>query len=201
MSRPDVLRGRAPLVLPALDPATTLVVRADVAAYPPWAGPGREACPPLELRRPGAQVPAPDEPDAALLGIALELGVTDVVVCGHTGCPTVRDALREGRTPWPALEHALCLLRRFYERRGLDERGRLEVLVQENVLVQLEALRDHPALRLAVTLGRVRLHGWVHEPGVGLWAYHPGQEQFVRLEAPWRAPPERARRTARWLRS
>jgi carbonic anhydrase len=56
----------------------------------------------------------------------------------------------------------------------------LNVAVQENVLVQLEHLRSHPALVAAIARGELNLHGWVYKIETGdIFAYDAAGEQFL----------------------
>ena len=56
----------------------------------------------------------------------------------------------------------------------------LNITIQENVLMQLENLRTHPAV--AVANGKLKLHGWVYKFETGqVFAYSPQEGQFVPL--------------------
>lgn len=181
-----------------LDPATTLVIASADATYPAWpelsAGPS-----PGLLLYPGLQLPSPGEPEARLLELYLELGVSDIVVYGSVECAALKRALRDGASRWETLRRTLNMMEVFYADQALDERGRLEVLAQENALSQLEVLGDHRAVRARLSGGLV-LHAWVHEPGVGVWVYDPVSEQYRRTPRPWRVKAE-ARRRALWVSS
>jgi carbonic anhydrase len=60
---------------------------------------------------------------------------------------------------------------------------RLSVTVEENVLVQLEHLRTHPAVAAALARGDLKLHGWVYKLETGqVFAYDPERGQFPPLE-------------------
>jgi len=45
-------------------------------------------------------------------------------------------------------------------KRGKEARARL--IVEENVRLQLEHLREHPVVKHALKQRKVRLHGWVY---------------------------------------
>ena len=69
--------------------------------------------------------------------------------------------------------------------RHLEGRRRLMAAIQENVLVQLEQLRTHPAVARAEAAGRLRLHGWVYKIEAGeVFSYDPVTGQFTSLIAP-----------------
>jgi carbonic anhydrase len=56
----------------------------------------------------------------------------------------------------------------------------LSAAVQENVLVQIENLRTHPAVAAGLACGRLKLHGWVYKIETGdVFGYQPTEEQFL----------------------
>ncbi len=64
-----------------------------------------------------------------------------------------------------------------------DPSKRLTLAVEENVLVQLENLRTHPAVAAALSRGQVKLHGWVYKFETGeVFAFNPDRGQFLALE-------------------
>ena len=118
------------------------------------------------------------------------LKVKDIVVCGHSHCGAVAGLLNsEKLEKLPAvrawLSHAEATRRIMEENYPdlTDDDERLTLAVEENVLVQLENIRTHPAVAAALDRDALNLHGWVYifEEGKVL-AYHPGQEQFLPLE-------------------
>ena len=61
-----------------------------------------------------------------------------------------------------------------------DPAARLTATVEENVLVQLENLRTHPAVAAALSRDEVKLHGWVYKFETGdVFSYDPATSQFV----------------------
>ena len=67
----------------------------------------------------------------------------------------------------------------------LTEEARWKVTVEENVLVQLENLRTHPAVAAGLAAGELKLHGWVYKIETGeVFAYDPDAGQFVPLVRP-----------------
>jgi carbonic anhydrase len=66
-----------------------------------------------------------------------------------------------------------------------EPNARLMVTVEENVLVQLENLRTHPAVAAAMARNEVHLHGWVYKFETGqIFSYDPEQGQFLPLMSP-----------------
>ncbi len=109
---------------------------------------------------------APGDAAAAAISFATRiLGVSDVIVCGHSHCGAMRALLEGVPHPAPELEawlpHAGGALERF--RRGERMRADLaphDHLSQFNVLEQLDHLRTYPDVRDRVASRRLRLHGW-----------------------------------------
>src|SRR5262245_61658688 len=127
------------------------------------------------------------------------LGIKDIIVCGHSHCGAVKALfhLDEVRTSMPAmaawLHHAEATRRIVTEKYpNLGVQERLNVAVQENVLVQLENLRTHPAVASGLSRGTLKLHGWVYKLETGeVFAYDPQRGQFVPVgeaaSVPWRS--------------
>ncbi|MFY0526979.1 carbonic anhydrase [Archangium gephyra] len=116
------------------------------------------------------------------------LGVTDIVVCGHTHCGAMTGLLHpETLAELPAfrtwLGHAEATRRIVAENYAqLPEAERLNVAIQENVLVQLEHLRTIPVVAAKLAGGRLHLHGWVYKIDTGeVFAYDPVESQFLAL--------------------
>jgi len=117
------------------------------------------------VRNVGAFVP-PYEIDPGHHGVSagiefavMVLGVTDIVVCGHTHCGAIR-ALYEPANP--AAPHVTRWLELAQEAR-LDEPVGEEVLrrtEQRAVAIQLERLMSFPMVAERVEQGLVSLHGW-----------------------------------------
>jgi carbonic anhydrase len=117
------------------------------------------------------------------------LKITDIIICGHTGCGAVGALLNPNDLEhMPAMRqwlvHAEATRRIVTENYAdLDPAARHVAAVEENVLVQLENLRTHPSVAAAVGRGSLHLHGWVYkiETG-GVFSFHPEQGQFTPLE-------------------
>jgi carbonic anhydrase len=94
----------------------------------------------------------------------------------------------------PALRHWLShadatrrIMREKY--RHLSDLSLLTATAQENVLVQLENLRTHPAVAAALAKGELKLHGWMYKIETGeVFAFDPVRGQFVPLAD--RPPPD-----------
>jgi carbonic anhydrase len=119
------------------------------------------------------------------------LKVTDIIVCGHSDCGAMK-ALRDPASPslsaMPTVKSwlrnadaALGVVRAKYPNSSGDHMTR--ALVEENVLLQLQHLRTHPAVAAGLASGTVRLHGWIYNIGNGrVLAFDPAREEFAPLE-------------------
>lgn len=116
------------------------------------------------------------------------LGVQDIVLCGHSHCGALKGLLHpESLKDMPAvaswLGHAEATRRimkeKYAERTGAAQ---LTTAVEENVLVQLENLRTHPAVASALSRGKLKLHAWVYKFETGqVFAYDAESGQFSPL--------------------
>ena len=114
------------------------------------------------------------------------LGIQHIIVCGHSHCGAMKGLLHpESLTGMPMmaawLGHAEAtrrIARQKYEDRPAE--ALLNVAIQENVLVQLENLRTHPAVAAALAGGKLKLHAWVYKIETGqVFAYDPERGQFA----------------------
>lgn len=116
------------------------------------------------------------------------LGIKDIIVCGHSHCGAMKgllqpDALHAMPTMSAWLAHAEAtrwIARQKYA--DLPDDAMLNVTIQENVLIQLENLRTHPAVAAGLASGKLKLHGWVYKIETGqVFAFNPECGQFVSL--------------------
>jgi carbonic anhydrase len=131
------------------------------------------------------------------------LGVTDIIVCGHSHCGAMQGLLHpESLSEMPAmrawLEHSdrvRDVMRDSYAE--LEGERLVTATVQENVLAQLEHVRTHPAVAARLARGDLHLHGWVYKIETGeVFAYDPASGQFAPLAAVTTAEPKARRKTA-----
>lgn len=120
------------------------------------------------------------------------LKVTDIIVCGHSHCGAMTALLHpEHLEGLPAvagwLKHAESARRIVEEnyKHVTNDRDRLMVMIEENVLVQLEHIRTHPTVAAALGRKAVNLHGWVYKVETGeVFEYDPDQGQYLPLKRP-----------------
>ena len=143
------------------------------------------------VRNVGNVVPGLDLPGgtAAAIEYATEvLEVKDIIVCGHTQCGAIDAVLNpEKMGQLPMVKRWLAetsKVREVVESRYADlpPSERAIVAVQENVLSQLEHLREYPAVRRRLEAGSLRLSGWVFEIATGqVYDFDPDEMEFVPL--------------------
>jgi len=101
------------------------------------------------------------------------LGVTDIVVCGHSDCGAMTAiATCACLDHMPAVRHWLHYAdsaKAVNEARDhADERECIDSMIRENVIAQLANIKTHPSVQLALEQGRLVLHGWVYDIESGL---------------------------------
>ena len=117
------------------------------------------------------------------------LGVSQVVICGHTDCgamkallhpeavaamPTVKTWLRNAET-------AISIVKA--RNSASSEADELSQLIEENVLQQLNHLRTHPSVAAKIAQGKLAVHGWVYDIGNGhVNMYNPSSNRFNPVE-------------------
>jgi carbonic anhydrase len=146
------------------------------------------------VRNVGNIVPHPSLPGgtSAAIEYAVEvLEVSNIVVCGHTHCGAMQALLDPKRVEkllfvqrW--LSQALRLREIVAERyAGLEGIARWTAAAEENVLVQLENLREFPFVASRLESGKLHLSGWVFAIETGeVLAYDPDTQQFASIGSP-----------------
>jgi carbonic anhydrase len=128
---------------------------------------------------------------AAAIEFALDgLGVTDIVICGHTQCGAMA-ALRDGipmADTMPQLAEWLKQAQRVREAvnrnypNTMSPDDRQTLMAEENVLFGLENLKTYPVVQRALADVRVQLHGWMFQIAQAkLFAFNSEQGQFESL--------------------
>jgi carbonic anhydrase len=130
------------------------------------------------------------------------LGVKDIVVCGHSDCGAMKalcDPAAAGISTMPAVENwlrnAQAALGVVRATRGeLSRAEMVQALVEQNVLLQLQHLRTHPAVAARLASGGLTLHGWVYGVGDGsIQVFDDEQGTLIPVE---KAASRLARRSA-----
>ncbi len=103
------------------------------------------------------------------------LGVSDIVVCGHSDCGAMKAMLDPDAPLLRDMPTVSSWLRNAESARSvvaatrpdLEGEARVEALVSQNVRTQIGHLRTHPAVAARVATGQVALHGWVYDIKTG----------------------------------
>lgn len=112
-----------------------------------------------------AYAPGIDGIAASIEYAVAALGVTDIVICGHSACGAMT-ALAESHD-MGALPTTADWLRHADAARARTTTAGVDALVRGNVRAQLANLVTHPSVARALTRGTVTLHGWCYDIGSG----------------------------------
>lgn len=143
---------------------------------------------------PPAQATGNTNSTAAAIEFAVQtLGVSDVVVCGHSYCGAMASLLNDSsdKQSMPSLfawlKWAAPVRKLIKSKYGhlKSEAERITAAAEENVLLGLENLRQYPAVKARLEEGNLRLHGWFfHISTAEIFAYDPVIQQFQRITSP-----------------
>jgi carbonic anhydrase len=125
------------------------------------------------VRNVGNFVP-PFEEDAGLHGVSaaiefgvLSLGVSDIVVCGHSQCGAIAALYEDTATLTPHVRAWLELGRPAMTSVIEDKTEKLRTTERLSIIVQLERLLTFPMVKERVEKGELTLHGWYFEISTG----------------------------------
>lgn len=115
------------------------------------------------------------------------LNVNHIIVCGHSSCGAMKGLLQIGKLEekMPLVYNWLIhteatrqLVEDHYSE--LDKSDKLDMLVAENVLTQIENLRTYPAVHSKLHSGNLSLHGWIYNINDGsILSYDSERHAFV----------------------
>lgn len=118
------------------------------------------------------------------------LRVPHIVVCGHTECGAMKGAMNpEGLDELPHVKEWLS-----YAKAAVDvvaelapngsEEERMNMLLEQNVILQLQHLKTHPSVARRLAKGDLQLHGWVYDIKTGdVHAFDEAENAFVPVES------------------
>ncbi len=115
------------------------------------------------------------------------LNVNHIIICGHSSCGAMKGLLQIGQLEekMPLVYHWLIhteATRQLVEDNygDLEKSDKLDMLVAENVLTQIENLRTYPAVHSMLHSGNLSLHGWIYNINDGsILAYDADRHAFV----------------------
>jgi carbonic anhydrase len=118
------------------------------------------------------------------------LKVPNIIICGHSDCGAMKGVLHpESVQGMPTvsrwLHHAESARRMVMENHNCpDEKTRLQRLTEENVIAQLEHLKTHPPVIVALARGDIKLYGWTYQISTGdISSYDARIGQFVPIHS------------------
>jgi carbonic anhydrase len=99
------------------------------------------------------------------------LGVSHVVVCGHSDCGAMKGLLNPDDPNLRRMPTVASWLRNAEAARSivdvtrpdLEGAAKVQALVEQNVRMQMQHLRTHPAAAARLAEGSLSLHGWVYD--------------------------------------
>src|SRR5690606_24102759 len=117
------------------------------------------------------------------------LGVSDIIVCGHTNCGAMTAAMNPQTlvslphvTNW--LSFSSAALARVKARHPDDWQECVIEMTKENVVMQLKHLETHPSVASRLAVGSLRLHGWLYDiPKGEILCYDPRVDDFQPFDA------------------
>lgn len=143
------------------------------------------------VRNVGNVVPTRDLPGgtAAAIQYAVEvLNVQNIILCGHTQCGALKAILDpesvthlEYVSRW--VKSTISVKNVIEEKYAhLDGEAKLTAAIQENVLAQIEHLREYPFVAERMDAGKLHVNGWIFDVGRGeVFDYDPEYGEFLSL--------------------
>ena len=119
------------------------------------------------------------------------LGVKNIVICGHSHCGAMAGLLDQASTKelpevrsWLKYADAARRIVATGDDNVADTNAQLPATIEANVLVQLDHLKTHPAVRAAMARDEIALHGWVYRFESGhVDCLDPTTNQFLPLQS------------------
>jgi carbonic anhydrase len=117
------------------------------------------------------------------------LKIPHIVICGHTECGAMKGAMnRAALTTLPHVREWLGYSQGAVDitdalGADLDPEAKMRMLLEQNVILQLQHLKTHPTVAVAMAQKAVTLHGWVYDIKTGeVCAYDDASEAWVPVE-------------------
>lgn len=131
--------------------------------------------------------PEPGGVSATIEYAVVALGVRDIIICGHSNCGAMGAIAKcQALHTMPAVEHWLRYAdaaKAVVEKKQFDDEDqKVNAMVHENVIAQLNNIKTHPSVAVALRNNQIRLHGWVYDIESGeIQALNEGGKKFVSL--------------------
>jgi len=117
------------------------------------------------------------------------LQVPHIVICGHSDCGAMKGAMYpEGLSTLPHVAEWVSYSNPAVETVNktagdADDATRINMLIEQNVLLQMENLKTHPSVGNRHQAGEVIIHGWVYDIRTGdVAAYDEETGKFLPVE-------------------
>ena len=114
------------------------------------------------------------------------LKVPHIVVCGHTECGAMKGAMNlEGLDALPHIREWLGFSKAAVDivkelGSDLSDKERMEMLLRQNVILQIQHLKTHPTVATRLARGDLQIHGWVYDIKSGeVHAFDEQQNEFL----------------------
>lgn len=133
--------------------------------------------------------PEPGGVSASVEYAVAALGVEDIIICGHSDCGAMTaiatcQCLDHMPTVASWLRYADAARSITQANSYATEQDRVNAMVRENVIAQLNNIKTHPSVAVALDQGRLTLHGWVYDiASGGVDALDGNTRRFVPLAA------------------
>lgn len=117
------------------------------------------------------------------------LRVPHIVICGHTDCGAMKGAINpEDLDSLPHVKEWLGYAKAALDvvnecAPDADDRQRMRLLLEQNVILQLQHLRTHPSVAARLAKGDLTLHGWIYDIRTGdVHALDESQNAFIPVD-------------------
>ena len=117
------------------------------------------------------------------------LRIPNIVICGHTECGAMKGAMnRAALTSLPHVREWLGYAQGavdITEAMGgdLSPEAKMRMLLEQNVILQLQHLKTHPTVAVALAQKTLELHGWIYDIKTGeVAAYDDASASWVPVE-------------------
>ncbi|MGI4958650.1 MAG: carbonic anhydrase [Janthinobacterium lividum] len=124
---------------------------------------------------------------AAIEYAVIALGVKHIIVCGHSDCGAMKALLEPEAHGLDRMPTVASWLRNAETARAVTAAihphahgaEAVAALAEQNVLLQLDHLRTHPAVAARVAEGRLLLQGWLYDIATGAIRVFDGQTRLA----------------------
>ena len=120
------------------------------------------------------------------------LNIKDIIICGHSNCGAMKAALAPNNIQglphvkvW--LNHCRAAVESVAHSHDCDHNEalseeHLDEVTKQNILLQMQHIKTHPAVFSKFSAGEVKIHGWVYDIKTGKVEFYDEKEnQFQTL--------------------